>query len=752
MNEILQLKGKFNQSPSEGRGGNPSLPKAANTSVSSKHIASIASQLEELRIFWQGTTVIDGALIDVHYKQVIAKSNRIRALFSNSKLTSNSSIKGARFDSEGHHTITHHVSDLLIADALTKLKTAAKIIEEKFDGLVTTEQLEKLENRKIKFEDYGLSKSSFRQIVVDAFYVKRFDRRQDATTNPNDAVVTLYKVDDDMRTFLREKLDIDIPVERFNGDSTVLLLPGEMAKLVQNASYLIAMSVDDLNNVVLDKDAKIATRKPWMVTIPKPGNEPVVGVIDTQFDDKDAYFREWVEYTNLADARFGENKRHGTAVSSIIVDGPQINPELEDGCGRFRVRHFGVIGSERMSSFGIMRNIRKIIETNTDIKVWNLSLGSEREVAESYISPEAALLDELQRKHDIIFVVSGTNYLQGTKAGQKVIGSPADSINSIVVNAVDDSGSPATYSRRGQVLSFFKKPDVASFGGDTNGKGVRVCTPMGESTMYGTSIAAPWITRKVAFLVEVLGFSREVAKALIVDAAARWDDTGNDPVASSLVGYGLVPQHINDIVRSKDNEIKFIIDMTSEEYDTYTYNLPVPTDNSKHPFIAKATLCYFPKCSINQGVDYTNTELDVYIGRIKSKGKKPGIKSIDKNVQSINDGEFHPVDEETARKVFRKWDNTKHIREVIGDKLMPRKAYDDGLWGVSVKTKNRFDSDDGKGLKFGLVVTLSEMNGVNRIRDFIRLCELRGWLVNRVDVESRVDVYNKAQETIDLEF
>ncbi len=727
------------------------MPKATGTSVSAGHLVDLSGQLKDLRIFWQGVTVIDGGLVDVHYKQVIAKSNRIRALFSKNKITSNSSIKGARFDSDEHHTITHHVSDALIADAEAKLTIAAKIIEEKFGGFITTEQLDAVETQNIRFEDYGISKSSFRQIVVDAYYVKRFDRRQDATTSPNDAVVTLYKVDDDMRAFLREKLAIDIPVERFNGDSTVLLLPPEMAKLTQNASYLIAMTVDDLNTVVLDKDAKITNRDPRIASIPKPGNEPVIGVIDTQFDDKDSYFREWVEYFNYADPRFGENKRHGTAVSSIIVDGPKINPDLEDGCGRFRVRHFGVIGNERMSSFGIMRNIRKIIETNTDIKVWNLSLGSEREVAKSYISPEAALLDELQQKHDIIFVVSSTNYLQGTKPGQKVIGSPADSINSIVVNAVDDHGNPATYSRKGQVLSFFKKPDVAGFGGDTSGKGVRVCTHMGESTMYGTSIAAPWITRKVAFLIEVLGFSREVAKALIIDAAAQWDDTGNDPVASTLIGYGLVPQHINDVVRSKDNEIKFIIDMTSEEYDTYTYNLPIPTDNGKHPFIAKATLCYFPKCSINQGVDYTNTELDVYIGRIKSKGKKPGIKSIDKNVQSVNDGEFHPIDEETARKVFRKWDNTKHVREVIGDKLMPRKAYDDGLWGVSVKTKNRFDSDDGKGLKFGLVVTLSEMNGVNRIRDFIRLCELRGWLVNRVDIDSRVDLYNKAQETITLD-
>ncbi len=758
MNDVLQLRGKIRQRPSAGRGGSPSLPRASDTLVKADHVLGLVQQLKDLRNFWKSDNVLDEALVDVYYRQVIAKSNRVRALFANSEKTANSTIRGARFDNNGYHTITHLVNDKFMVEAESKLTVVARIIKMEFGGTVTSDQLDKFDQqgkpefKNIKFTDYGISKSAFRQVVVDAYYVTRFDKPVYNDAVKQDSIVTLYKVDDDMRTFLRDRVDIDIPEERFFGDSTVLLLPFQMTKLINNAPYLIAMSVDDINSIVLDKDDKITQREPWMISIDEPTDEPTIGVIDTQFDET-VYFSKWVKYENMVDPKFEENTRHGTAISSIIVDGPSINPDLEDGCGRFQVRHFAIIGKDKesASSFEIMRKIKKIIEGNTDIKVWNLSLGSDREVEKSYISPEAALLDELQKKYDIIFVVSGTNYLDAKKAGDKIIGSPADSINSVVVNAVDANGNPAIYSRRGEVLSFFKKPDIASFGGDTNDRGVQVCTPMGKSTMRGTSVATPWITRKMAFLIEVLGFSREVAKALIVDAAARWDDIGNDPEMSTLMGYGVVPRHINDIVQSGDNEIKFIIDSISEQYDTYAYNLPVPVDNGKHPFIAKATLCYFPKCSINQGVDYTNTELDVYIGRMNNEGKNPGLKSIDKNVQSIEDGSPHAIPEEVARKVFRKWDNTKHIREVIGDRMMPRKAYEDGLWGVSVKTKNRFDADDGKDLKFGLVITLREMNGVNRIRDFMRLCELRGWLVNRVDVNNRVDIYNRAQETITLE-
>ena len=57
----------------------------------------------------------------------------------------------------------------------------------------------------------------------------------------------------------------------------------------------------------------------------------------------------------------------------------------------------------------------------------------------------------------------------------------------------------------------------------------------------------------------------------------------------------------------------------------------------------------------------------------------------------------------------------------------------------------------GRGLQFGVVVTLKEMNGVNRIDDFIKLCMVRGWLVNRIDVTNQLDVYNIAEEEIEFE-
>lgn len=141
-------------------------------------------------------------------------------------------------------------------------------------------------------------------------------------------------------------------------------------------------------------------------------------------------------------------------MSSIIVDGPSLNPMLDDGCGRFRVRHVGVAASGRFSSFSIIRDIEQAVIRHPEVKVWNLSLGSILEVPENFVSPEASALDRIQSEYDVLFVIAGTN--DPRCSGEKRIGAPADSINSLVVNAVRFDGSPCSYARSGPVLSFLE--------------------------------------------------------------------------------------------------------------------------------------------------------------------------------------------------------------------------------------------------------------------------------------------------------
>lgn len=735
MNKTLQLKGAFEQRKNTGGGGAPNLPKGKT--INSKKLKQLLNDLNRLYEFWSNEKILSGALINVYYNKIAAKSNRVQGLLTNG------SIVGAKFydDQSPKHVITHFISLNELRQAIKNLDTSINILEQQFNGQISHEQIKKINskdpNEKIIINCPPKFKTVFLKILVDAYYVGRFDVSSDVDELKTDSIITIYKTSEDTIS-LMNKLGIRVDNNRIIDNTTLYLYPDELNILKIKAPYLISMAVSDIS-ILTKSDFDFVDNT--VLSIPFPNNEPTIGVIDTGFSNE-VYFSDWVETTNLLPKEIDltpNDYLHGTAVTSLIVDGPSLNPDLDDGCGRFKVKHFTVTAGDRFSSFSILKNIERIIASNPDVKVWNLSLGAKFEINPNFISPEAAILDKIQCKYDVVFVIAGTN--KSDKEPFKMIGAPADSINSIVVNSVTHNGKPTTYTRTGPVLSFFIKPDIAYYGGD-NDKKIKVYTNRGIEYVQGTSFAAPWIARKMCYLISILGLSREEAKALLIHSTTTWEKQKLDPYK---IGHGVVPKRIEDVVNTSNDEIQFIISGISEEYDTYNYRIPVPIHQNKHPFIAKATLCYFPHCNRSQGVDYTNTELDIQFGRIKDNG----IKSIDNNYQ---DRKGHYTWEKDARMNYRKWDNVKHIREIVKSRNIPRDVYSSkGLWGISLKTKNRLNSEDGKNLKFSIVVTLKELNGVNRIEDFIRNCLLNEWFVNKIDIENRVDIHNIAEEDIHFE-
>ena len=205
-------------------------------------------------------------------------------------------------------------------------------------------------------------------------------------TASEQSIVTIYKTGVDT-TELLSRLGINMISAKMIDETTLRMEKEEIDILCDKAPYLIAMSVK--NFAEIDYDITDSEDYEEQLTIVKPGNEPVVGVVDTQFD-KRVYFGDWVEYQKCISDDIelhAEDYFHGTAVTSIIVDGPSFNPNLQDNCGNFRVRHFGVATAGRFSSFAILKQIRDIVRKNRDIKVWNLSLGSAMEIDANFISP-----------------------------------------------------------------------------------------------------------------------------------------------------------------------------------------------------------------------------------------------------------------------------------------------------------------------------------------------------------------------------
>ena len=755
MNSILQVKLNFANERNTQQPGGKDLP--AKAEVSSEKIEELIISLRSVLRFYRNTPkLLNDILIDVHYNDIIAKSKRIEAVLKPYGRSTNEAVVGARFSDappgSENHIITYYVDEKTINQTIHDLDIAKQFIERELGGKATHENFteqnknEKKDPRKFHYDRYALSKTRLRTLIVDCSVIDFFAVPSITSVPERESfLVTFYKTELSI-SMLMEKLGIEDSLYQYSffGNDTISVNRDLYHILNDKVPYMISMVSADFSKIRL---AEIMSDQPGEhIEIPDPENEPVIGVIDTFFDEN-VYFGKWVENTDYLDTiekyqTSGADRDHGTLVTSIIVDGPRLNPWLDDNCGRFRVRHFGVCAN-RIQTARLVRKVKEIVENNPDIHVWNLSLGTEDEVSKNFISYDAAALDEIQARCNVVFVISGTNDNRSEHPDVLKIGSPADSLNSIVVNSVRRDGRPASYSRKGNVLCFFNKPDVSYYGGDYDDR-IIAYSPRGEEEVYGTSFAAPWISRKLCYLIDVMGIQREVAKALLIDAAAGWEYKQSTYQSKDVMGYGIVPISVQRVLASENDEIKFVVYGTSESYKTSNYAIPVPRDeDNKYPYIARATLCYFPECSRNQGVDYTNRELSLAFGRIvNDKGR---IEDINSNVQDES-GAY--VDERKSRAEFRKWENTKFISTILKDRLKPKKSYDEKLWGMTITSKDRLSTRMRSHLNFGIVITLKELKGMNRIDDFIKACRLRGYIVNSLDIQQRIEVFNATQEEI----
>lgn len=749
MNSILQVKLQLADERNNQRPQARNLRAHAETTT--EKIDTLIETLKAvLRYYRSVPKVLNSILVDVNYNDIIAKSNRIQALLKPPHKEANDIVVGARFsdapEGKENHIITYYADIATIENTLYELGEARRFLSEKLAGKATASNF-KEPGCVIQYDGYGIKKGKIRDIIIDCSVVDSFSVPRITNVPVKDSfLITFYKTELPIENLL-EKLEIDDVKYRYSfyGNDTISATKELYELLNDKVPYLISMISSDLSKLSLDDIREEPSIE--QIQIPDPVNEPVIGVIDTLFDDQ-VYFHNWVENVDYLDefertTATNDQKEHGTEVTSILIDGPSLNPWLNDGCGRFRVKHFGVC-SNQISTARLVRKIKEIVSQNPSIHVWNLSLGTEDEVSKNFISYDAAALDELQSQKNIIFVISGTNDNRDDRSDTIKVGSPADSLNSLVVNAVRRDGTPTSYSRKGNILSFFNKPDVSYYGGDYDER-IFAYSPFGKEEVYGTSFAAPWISRKLCYLIDVMGLPKEVAKALIIDASAEWNYKTTSNNLKNLVGYGIVPIDINKVLSTDSNEIKFVVYGTSKSYRTTNYTIPVPRDEEgKYPYIARATLCYFPQCTRSQGVDYTNRELSLRFGRVKPNGQ---VDDINENIQD-EDGAH--VDERQSRKDFRKWENTKLISKILR-RNRPIMSYGDRFWGLAVTSKERLAMRTIGELNFGIVITLREINGINRIQDFIRACNMRGYIVNELNIQNQLEIYNTNQEELTFE-
>lgn len=95
MNEILQLKGRFEQKNLGNKPGPSNIPK--DKFVTIEHLTNLKRDLQSVNAFWKKEKLLIKPLISAYYTDVVAKSNRIKGILESGSKKNNNSVVGAKF-------------------------------------------------------------------------------------------------------------------------------------------------------------------------------------------------------------------------------------------------------------------------------------------------------------------------------------------------------------------------------------------------------------------------------------------------------------------------------------------------------------------------------------------------------------------------------------------------------------------------------------------------------------------------------
>lgn len=751
----------------------PPIPSLKCESIDSTFIAEIIANFEALEKYYNGFSNVEFFLISVFYKKIAAKSNRILRLLCHEKTGFESTV-GSRYEKfindEGKEdyrsVVTYKISKKEFEISLEELKEAKTIIDKNYNSIYKKINLTKGQKdwQVAFFENTKIKKTNFEWLMQDLSSICKIDVLVPQLSNiQNDILVTFfpaYSNKNALEVYLR-KLSLKGLI-RFIDDNNAILSAEQYKIINDKAPYLICMGDDDFSSFNLEEDNKNENSTGRVLPIPAD-DLPTIGIFDTMFE-KDCYLKKYVEFHNLVSDEYYKNEAnliHGTKVDSLLVEGHKLNPEYDDNCGYFKVLHFGVGGKKHIDVPALINGLEEQVKKYCSyVKVWNLSLGDERAINPNYVSLLGAKIDEVSRKYNVLFIVSGTNISE--RFNEKVIGAPADSFNALVVNSVISKENPTSpaYTRNGPILTFYQKPDVSYYGGDKNNPLCCYSPKQGDYYCNGTSFASPLVARKAAYLINKMHLTVECAKAMIIDAAYGWKK--NKKIIRSKMGYGIVPITIDEVCQGKPNEIKMVISGKTKEQCTLIHDLPLMLEeNGKFCYLAKLVFCYFTYGSRNQGVDYTDQEISVKFGQsfkkmdLRDNREHYRIDSINEDKQGYDKG---CVGENSAIKKYGKWNNTKIL---IKQRILMNSEPDYTVspwWGISIGHLDRFASisadtwknnPDSVSVRFGLIATFKTFDGSDadvesyikkiRLNDKYFVKEIRMEVENKIAIQENID-------------
>lgn len=459
--------------------------------------------------------------------------------------------------------------------------------------------------------------------------------------------------------FLQSAKDAGVQVRRSGYSESSLTFEAECqsADQVESLSRIVGVRAISPMPVLRSIGPKARGTQKLPDNLPKAedveGDLPLVAVVDTGVHDRYPALEGWVRGRRSFVAEEYQNPAHGTFVAGLVCWGGDLNPTLADvsqsPCG---VVDIGIIpnpdpgagDTDTVTESEFLESLEEALRQYANqVKVWNLSLGTNEVCRLDEFSAFAQQLDELQERYQVSFVIAAGNYdtmplldfpRTGTQLQAGRITSPADSVLGITVGAISHvehrakgpkRNEPSAFSRHGAGPNHVIKPDLVHYGGSCATDvgeifGVRSVIGTGAGDDVGTSFSTPLVSRALAQTYHSITPtpSPVMARALLTHHARDPRSGGRVPDADvDFFGFGRpVPPpyclectpHTSTLVFEDTLRPGYFL-----EWDDFPYPASLTRDGRYFGEVAM-TVAFAPARAARWGTEYCETHIDASFG------------------------------------------------------------------------------------------------------------------------------------------
>lgn len=457
----------------------------------------------------------------------------------------------------------------------------------------------------------------------------------------------------------------------------------------------------------------------------EPSSLPSVVVIDGGIDfSKRRELIPFVKSSTNYSVNQHNNFEHGTSVAARVIFGEDIDVQVKTGMliPKAQVIDACVFDEEMLSEDALIEKIRFIVETYHDTaKIYNLSVNKTEKIDQTSMSLLAYEIDALVQKYNILFINSSGNHNLWQHAediseiiedDDALIASPAESILTLTVGAVNNQTDPnsltrlneiAPYSRIGHGFAQNEKPDLVAYGGNLSVQnrtnfGITTISNSGQFvSTSGTSYAAPAIASHAAQVMSFIGGNNEnsylLTKLLLLHSAEpliEIEGANEDELNyhKKLYGNGLC--NIENALYSDEHKVTFICTGTLNRLNKQRVKFYMPQivsqTSKKNPFFVKITCLSNPPVDVTKGEEYLGAYVNASLHKLGDKG----------DMSTCN-----PSKIQTGRKKWQPW---QHFKKSFC-KTNP------GDWELWLQLWTRWDVEDDFEVPYSLAITIEDPLG-----------------------------------------